>query len=51
MTKPEFTHAEAITAIHARIQGIWDDPQLVRIGILADMVSDILFIISMIKKD
>jgi len=41
-----FTHSEAIEAIKARINGEWDNPQLLRIGYLqVDTLEDIKYII------
>ncbi len=44
-----FTHKEAIEAIQARINGVWDNPQLCKIGDLAvEPKNDILLIIESI---
>jgi hypothetical protein len=44
------TYQEALQAIAARIQGVFDDPALIKAGALStDKTADILYIISLPK--
>ncbi len=51
MKRPRYTPVEALQAIAARIQGVFDDRQLMRLGPLStDARADVLTIINLTTK-
>jgi len=52
ITQPTWTTTEAIDAIRSRIQGVWDHPQLVKLGALSiDTENDLSRILAHVRPE